>query len=161
FRPEKIKAGNYRFAVGTAGSTTLVLQTILPALMIADEPSQLVLEGGTHNPLAPTFDFLTRTFLPQLARFGPKVDARLGRPGFYPAGGGRMEIDIAPSKLAPISLYERGNDDGRRVVAHMAALNRGIAERAFAQVNKRMRWDHSCCEVIEHPANCGPGFVLT
>jgi RNA 3'-terminal phosphate cyclase (ATP) len=86
FRPGKMRAGEYRFAVGTAGSTTLVLQTILPALILADGPSRLVLEGGTHNPLAPSFDFLPRTFLPLLNRFVPVVEATLVRPGFAPAG---------------------------------------------------------------------------
>ena len=162
FRPEKIRAGEYRFAIGTAGSTTLVLQTILPALLLADAPSRLTLEGGTHNPFAPPFDFLARTFLPQLARFGPTVEAKLLRPGFYPAGGGKMEIAITPSpKLLPVELFERGADAGRRVVAHVAGLPANIGERAFEQVAKRMGWPRSCFEIVEHPAACGPGFVLT
>ncbi len=162
FRPEKIRAGEYRFAVGTAGSTTLVLQTILPALIVADAPSRVILEGGTHNPFAPPFDFLARTFLPQLARFGPQIEAKLLRPGFYPAGGGKMEIAITPSaKLQPVELFERGADAGRRVVAHLAALSANIGERAFEQVAKRMGWPRSCFEIVEHPADCGPGFVLT
>lgn len=162
FRPEKIRAGEYRFAIGTAGSTTLVLQTILPALILADGPSRLILEGGTHNPFAPPFDFLARTFLPQLARFGPKVEATLARPGFYPAGGGRLKIEITPvPKLQPVELLERGDDRGRRVVAHLAALPVDIAERAFAQFEKRMGWPRTACEIIEHPAAFGPGFVLT
>ena len=162
FRPEKIRAGEYRFAIGTAGSTTLVLQTILPALILADGPSRLILEGGTHNPFAPPFDFLARTFLPQLARFGPTVEATLVRPGFYPAGGGKMEIAITPSpKLQPVELFERGVDAGRRVIAHLAGLPASIAERAFEQIAKRMGWPRSCLEIIEHPATCGPGFVLT
>ncbi len=162
FRPEKIRAGEYHFAIGTAGSTTLVLQTILPALMLAAKPSRLTLEGGTHNPFAPPFDFLVRTFLPQLARFGPKAEAKLVRPGFYPAGGGRLEIEISPvPKLHPIELLQRGEDRGRHVVAHIAALDAHIAERAFAQFEKRMAWPRSACEIVEHPAACGPGFVLT
>ncbi|MGC3992143.1 MAG: RNA 3'-terminal phosphate cyclase [Chthoniobacteraceae bacterium] len=82
FRPGKVRAGQFRFAVGTAGSVTLVLQTILPALMLAGESSTLQLEGGTHNPAAPPFDFLAHTFLPQLQRFGPRVALELERPGF-------------------------------------------------------------------------------
>ncbi|MDB6171701.1 MAG: rtcA [Chthoniobacteraceae bacterium] len=161
FRPEEVRPGDYRFAVGTAGSTTLVLQTILPALMLASKPSRLTLEGGTHNPFAPPFDFLFHTFLPQLARFGPKVEAKLIRPGFYPAGGGRMEIEIgAVSSLQPVDLYERGADAGRRVVAHVAALNPEIADRAFERIKKRLGWERSLCEIVEHPAQCGPGFVL-
>ncbi|HYO51744.1 MAG TPA: RNA 3'-terminal phosphate cyclase [Archangium sp.] len=58
FRPRSLKSGDYHFAVGTAGSATLVLQTLLLALLAASGPSTLVLEGGTHNPAAPPFDFL-------------------------------------------------------------------------------------------------------
>jgi RNA 3'-terminal phosphate cyclase (ATP) len=162
FRPQTVRAGDYRFAVGTAGSTTLVLQTVLPALMIADGESHVALEGGTHNPFAPPFDFLARTFLPQLARFGPKIDATLTRPGFYPAGGGRMELHIAPTpKLQPVEIFERGADQGRQAVAHLAGLSPDIASRAFDQIEKRMRWDRSCFEIMQHAADCGPGFVLT
>ncbi len=162
FRPEGIHPGNYHFAVGTAGSTTLVLQTILPALMLADGPSFVELEGGTHNPFAPPYDFLAHTFLPQLARFGPKVELDLVRPGFAPAGGGRMDVVITPvKKLTPINLVERGADVGRRGVAHLAALDPQVAERAFEQVIKRMRWDRSCFETTIHKSDCGPGFLLS
>jgi len=71
FRPRALAAGNYHFAVGTAGSATLVLQTVLPALLMAPTPSTLVLEGGTHNPTAPPFDFLKKAYLPLLRRMGP------------------------------------------------------------------------------------------
>jgi RNA 3'-terminal phosphate cyclase (ATP) len=161
FRPEAPRAGEYRFAVGTAGSTTLVLQTALPALMSLGEPSRLVLEGGTHNPFAPPFDFLARTFLPQLTRLGPTVEAHLVRPGFYPAGGGKLEITITPAKtLQPLDLLDRGADGSRTVTAHLAALPASIAERAFDQFEKRLRWPRSAYEIVEHPATCGPGFVL-
>jgi RNA 3'-terminal phosphate cyclase (ATP) len=63
FSPGRIRPGEYRFSVGTAGSGTLVFQTVLPALMLAAEPSRIVIEGGTHNSAAPPFDFLARTFL--------------------------------------------------------------------------------------------------
>lgn len=160
FRPEQIRAGEYCYAVGTAGSTTLVLQTVLPALMLADGPSRITLQGGTHNPFAPPFDFLTRTFLPLLARFGPAVAASLSRPGFYPAGGGKFDVTIQPAKLQPVEIFERGADRGRSVIAHVAGLPASIAARAFDQVEKRMGWPRSSFETVEHPTNCGPGFVL-
>ena len=162
FRPERIRAGDYRFAVGTAGSTTLVLQTVLPPLMMAAEPSRLTLEGGTHNPFAPPFDFLSRTFLPQLARFGPSVEATLIRPGFYPAGGGKIEIAIQPAAaLRPVELFHRGADAGRRVAAHVSGLPAAVAERAFAQIAKRMGWAASTFEIVEHTNDHGPGFIVT
>jgi RNA 3'-terminal phosphate cyclase (ATP) len=161
FRPEGVRPGEYRFAVGTAGSATLVFQTVLPALMLAGAPSRLRLEGGTHNPLAPPCDFLTRAFLPQLAAVGLRVEATLVRPGFNPAGGGKIDVEIAPAaELRPLTLLQRGEDRGRRVVAHLAALPPKIAESAFARFEKRMGWPRSVCEIVEHPAEYGPGFVL-
>ena len=61
FEPSAVAAGEYHFNVGTAGSTTLILQTILPALLTATGQSTVVIEGGTHNPLAPPFEFLVKT----------------------------------------------------------------------------------------------------
>src|SRR5690242_7527890 len=118
FRPQTVAAGHYQFAVGTAGSATLVLQTVLPALLTADAPSTLVLEGGTHNPYAPPFDFLEKTFLPLLNRMGPRVEARLERHGFYPAGGGRFIVEITPAQqLGRFELDDRGAITGRRARA--------------------------------------------
>src|SRR5689334_5065034 len=90
FWPGKLKPGEYAFDVGSAGSTTLVFQTVLPPLMLADGPSQLQLQGGTHNIHAPPFDFLAKTFLPVVNRMGPQVNVELVRAGFFPAGGGRF-----------------------------------------------------------------------
>jgi RNA 3'-terminal phosphate cyclase (ATP) len=161
FRPEGVRAGEYHFAVGTAGSTTLVLQTVLPALMLAAGPSRITLEGGTHNPFAPPFDFLAQTFLPQLERFGPKIEATLHRPGFFPAGGGQMEISIKPvASLTPVEILERGNDGERSCIAHLSGLPTSIAERAFTQVERRMNWPRSSFKIVEHPAERGAGFVF-
>ena len=79
FEPGPVRGGSYSFHIGTAGSTTLVLQTILPALMVADSPSTVFIEGGTHNPMAPPFDFLEKSYVPLLARMGPSSTARSRR----------------------------------------------------------------------------------
>ena len=97
FRPGQVTAGKYKFSVGTAGSATLVLQTVLPALLLADGESHLTLEGGTHNPFAPPLDFLTKAYLPLVNRMGPKVTVDpFYRPGFYPAGGGKFTVHVQP-----------------------------------------------------------------
>lgn len=161
FRPGAVRAGEYRFAVGTAGSTTLVLQTVLPALALAAGPSRLTLEGGTHNPFAPPFDFLARTFLPAFNRAGPRVEATLVRAGFYPAGGGQIVASITPAEeLRPVEILAWDKGGGRRVVAHVAGLPSSVAERAFQQVNKRLRWGRAACEIVEHPSEHSQGFVL-
>src|SRR5215216_3269986 len=114
FTPQAVVPGQYSFAVGTAGSATLVLQTVLPALLLANGASALTLEGGTHNPHAPPFDFIQNAFLPLVNRMGPKVEAEMERPGFYPAGGGRFHLKIEPrASLARLDLIERGAVRGR------------------------------------------------
>src|SRR4030095_11432506 len=144
FSPGRVAAGCYQFAVGTAGSATLVLQTVLPALLISedqDRETRLTLEGGTHNPFAPPFDFMTKAFLPLLERMGAQIEARLERYGFYPAGGGRFEIVIRPAKaLVPIELNERGKILNRRATALVAHLPRGIAERELGVGHRKLSW---------------------
>jgi len=161
FRPRRPRAGDYTFSVGTAGSAMLVLQTVLPPLMLADGPSRVTLEGGTHNPAAPPFDFLEKTFLPLLARMGPRVLATLLRPGFYPAGGGRCEVRIAPTpKLDPLVLEERGAiqaRSGRAVVAH---LPRSIAQREIARLAERLGWESGAFSIEERDDALGAGNVV-
>jgi RNA 3'-terminal phosphate cyclase (ATP) len=129
-RPSGIAAGEHRFPIGSAGSTTLVLQTVLPALLLAGAPSTLVLEGGTHNPHAPPFPHLARAFLPLLGRMGPHVAARLERAGFYPAGGGRLVVEVTPApSLAPLDLLDRGAVRRVSGTATIANLPASIALR--------------------------------
>ena len=161
FYANEIRPGNYRFAVGTAGSGTLVLQTVLPALMTASGPSTLVLEGGTHNTHAPPFDFLNKTFLPTLARFGPRVSVRLDRFGFYPAGGGRITVEIQPcSHLSPVVLESRGDVTTRKAIAIVANLSRNIAERELAAATQALGWEASSAQIMETNNSPGPGNIL-
>jgi RNA 3'-terminal phosphate cyclase (ATP) len=161
FRPGPVTPGDYTFQVGTAGSTTLVFQTILPALMIADGPSKLTLEGGTHNPFAPPFDFLAKAYLPLVNRFGPKIEAQLVRPGFYPAGGGQWTCCIEPSKqFARLELMERGKIIAHRVRAMVSRLPRHIAERECKTIREKTGWDPACFTVEEVPNSPGPGNAV-
>ena len=96
FHPGAIRGGKYCFDVGSAGSASLVIQTVLPALFLADKSSMVTVTGGTHNPLAPPFDFLSETFLPAISIAGFQGDCRLLKHGFFPAGGGKMTFNIKP-----------------------------------------------------------------
>jgi RNA 3'-terminal phosphate cyclase (ATP) len=160
FRPGEVRPGEYRFAVGSAGSATLVLQTVLPGLMIAGGPSQVVLEGGTHNPFAPPFDFLQKAFLPILERIGPRVAAGLDRAGFYPAGGGRISVGIRPAaKLRKLDLVERGSVVRRSASAIVSKLPLHIAQREVDTIRRKMPLADDCIEAcqIDSP---GPGNVV-
>jgi len=96
FQPGRVRGGNFHFDIGSAGSASLVIQTVLPALFLAEQPSTVVVTGGTHNPMAPPFDFLSETFLPAIAGAGFQSNCRLIKPGFFPAGGGKMTVSVQP-----------------------------------------------------------------
>ncbi|NVJ22890.1 MULTISPECIES: RNA 3'-terminal phosphate cyclase [Myxococcus] len=160
FRPRALTAGNYHFAVGTAGSATLVLQTVLPALLAAKEPSTLMLEGGTHNPAAPPFDFLTRAYLPILRKLGPDVAATLERPGFFPAGGGKFRVDVRPGSMKPFSLLERGRVLRRDVKAVVAMIPFDVAKREMETAGALLKWRPDELRVEELKRTTGPGNVL-
>ena len=160
FVPHGVRAGAYRFSVGTAGSAMLVLQTILPALAVADEASQVELEGGTHNIFAPPVDFLQVAILPLLARMGPRVDVRLHRPGFFPAGGGRVTVRVEPQpRWEPIELVDRGEIVRRRVRGIVSRLPSHIGHREVATVLDRLAWPAECGSV-EEVDSAGPGNVV-
>ena len=130
FEPGEVQHGDYHFAVGTAGSTTLVFQTVLPPLLLAAGRSRIVFEGGTHNPMAPPFDFIARTFLPLLQRMGASVTAELKRPGFYPAGGGRFVVDLTGGPpLSGLSLLERGDVEQVGIEARVSQIREHVATR--------------------------------
>jgi len=162
FRPGPARAGDYRFSMGSAGSTTLVLQTVLPALLRTTAPSTLLLEGGTHNPLAPPFEFLRLCFAPLIERMGATLSLELERPGFYPAGGGVLRARIAPpARLTGFELMERGELLRRRVTASVADLPESIARRELDRAQRELDWDprYFSTEVIENSR--GPGNVLS
>jgi RNA 3'-terminal phosphate cyclase (ATP) len=160
FEPGDVRGGEHRFAVGTAGSATLVLQAVLPALMMAHASSGLVLEGGTHNPFAPPFDFLVQTFFPVLRRLGPVVEARLERHGFYPAGGGRFSVTIEPcAPLGQITLLECA-DVRVSARALVSRLSEDIAERELKVVRERLGIDRGRCRVEAVRNSPGPGNVV-
>ncbi len=160
FKPDMIKPGNYHFAIGSAGSCTLVFQTILPALLIADKPSEILLEGGTHNPFAPPFDFLKKTFLPVVHRMGPRVNAVLEKPGFYPAGGGRFKVSINPADLKRLDLLERGNIIHESACAYVANLPVNIANRELNVLHEKLDWDRKMLNAVEVENAQGPGNIL-
>lgn len=161
FTPGRVAPGEYRFAVGTAGSTSLVLQTVLMPLLLAGGPSRLVLEGGTHNMMAPPFDFIERAFLPVINRMGPQVSARLTRHGFFPRGGGRIEVDIVPKNLSPIECIDRGPLQSVSATAMFAALPFDIAEREIKAARAILSdWPEEAFAVRQLPEEQGPGNAL-
>jgi RNA 3'-terminal phosphate cyclase (ATP) len=161
FRPGRVVPGEYHFAVGTAGSTGLVLQTVLLPLALAGGPSRLVLEGGTHNMMAPPFDFIERSFLPIINRMSPGVSARIVRHGFYPRGGGRIEVEITASQLTPIDCLARGELLSTGGQALVTGLPFEIAERMLARARRDLAsWPDDAFALRELPADQGPGVIL-
>jgi RNA 3'-terminal phosphate cyclase (ATP) len=161
FRPRGLHPGAWRFDIGSAGSTTLLFQALMPALLAADEPSSLTLVGGTHNPMAPPFDFLEAAFLPLVRAIGHDVRLELVRPGFYPAGGGELRATIVPAKeTRPLVLKERGDIRAIRAVAQVARLPLSIAEREIAVLGEKLSLSPAqlCAEELD--PRTGPGNCL-
>lgn len=162
--PGRARAGRYQFDVGTAGSAILVLQTVLPPLLMADGESEVAVEGGTHNPNAPPFDFLAASYLPALEAMGHRLRADLERYGFYPAGGGRVRARVRPaSEVAPVDLAERGAELNRRVRAVVSELPRHIAERENSVAHAMLALSPDAVEVVElqDEEAVGPGNAMS
>ena len=139
----------------------LVLQTVLPALLTASKPSKIKLEGGTHNPAAPPFEFLERAFFPIINRMGPTVQCALVRHGFYPAGGGCLSISIEPApRLHGFEIHERGEITLRSATAIVAHLAEQIAQRELEVVSRKLSWKQEWLQAKVVSDSHGPGNIL-
>ena len=162
FEPGRLRPGEYSFSIGTAGSCTLVLQTVLPPLLTASGPSVIRISGGTHNKAAPPVDFLSRAFLPLLARMGARVELNLERFGFHPRGGGVIVATITPvARLRPIEISERGERVRGYAEAYVAGVPVNVAERELAVIGAKLNWDAQQLKIRGLPGDMGPGNVLT
>jgi RNA 3'-terminal phosphate cyclase (ATP) len=163
FVPGSVTPGEYKFSIGTAGSTMLVLQAVLPPLLIADAPSLLLFEGGTHNVKAPPFEFIQKTFLPLVNRMGPNVSVELQRYGFYPPGGGRFNVYVEPSaELRRLDLVERGAILSERARALCVNLPPHIGERELAVASEQLGWmaDQLDLEASANALSAGNVFTI-
>lgn len=130
FSPGKARAGNYSFDIGTAGSTSLVLQTIIPALVFSGQKATVTLTGGTHVPLSPSYHYLSEVFVRFLHLTGIRISLSIASYGFYPRGGGKIHADIFPAeKVTPLQLLDRGRLLGLAGHSGVGNLPLSIAER--------------------------------
>lgn len=166
FEPRGIHPGEFSLDIGTAGATSLVLQTILLPLSFARGPSTVVLTGGTHVPWSPCFHYLDLQWLPHLRRIGFDARITLDLAGFYPRGGGRIRAAIVPlaepgATLTPLCLVDRGSLLRIHGVSAVAGLDRRIAERQKRRALERLsslRQD-ATIEIAQLPA-ASPGTLL-
>ncbi len=163
FEPGAVKPGKYRFDVGTAGATGLVLHTIyLPlALLGGSVPSELTLVGGTHVSASPCFHFLDVTWRRYLAALGLRLSLTMFRPGFYPRGGGVVEVHIQPgADLRGISLQNRGPATTATGFSAAAGLPESVAKRQARRAVYRLRERGLDVDLREEMWEGGPGSVL-
>ena len=187
FSPGPVRAGDYRFDIGTAGSTSLVLQTVFLPLALASshlkaeaaptppasrawEPelpgnktSEITLIGGTHVPWSPCFHYLDLHWLPLLRRLGIDADLALLLAGFYPQGNGQVRATIRPvSRIEPLRLPERGALRRIRGISAAANLDMAIAERQRDRALERLRSKHKGVEIelLDLPARTKGTFLL-
>lgn len=160
FAPREIKGGDYRFDVGTAGSVTLVAQTVIPVLLKADKPSTVTITGGTHVPFAPIWEFFELCYLPELRRMGARVEAELECCGFYPAAGGVVKLKIWPFEAkdacGSYELCDLGAYRGGKVVGVVSTLPTAIADAEAGIVGKQLR-DLGLEREVRTVESFGPG----
>jgi RNA 3'-terminal phosphate cyclase (ATP) len=147
------REGSYMFDVaqaaerGSAGSATLVLQTLVVPLALAEAASRLIVRGGTHVEWLPPFDHFANSYLPALRQMGFRVDAELGRWGWYPVGNGEIVCTIAgrsarddrsrawPSSLHALERRALRRIRGRAVCANLPShIAQRMADRARASL---------------------------
>lgn len=129
FEPGALRAGSFEFDIGTAGSITLLLQALLPVLLRAPGPSEVLVRGGTDVRAAPPLDYFTHVLLRLLRPMGVNVQLQERRRGYFPRGGGEVQLRVAPARLQALRLESAGELVAVHGMAHVANLPLHIAER--------------------------------
>ncbi len=148
FHPGRIKGATFEVNIGTAGSLTLLLQALLPAMLFADGRTIATLRGGTDVNQSPTWEFFARVVAPAAAPLANRLEVACGKRGFYPKGGGEVRIDVEPrtagsfgevreairSQLPPVAMVEAGGIESIDVVsiAHEELRKQSVVERQLA-----------------------------
>lgn len=134
FTPERVRPGSYRVDIRTAGSVTLVLQALALPLALAEEPSELVLCGGTHVPGSPPFNYIESCWLPFMRRLGIEMSVQLDRAGFYPRGGGQISARIqGGAKLGALRLLDPGSLRSLEIVSAASGVPAHVRQRQAAR----------------------------
>ena len=161
FKPQAVKAGDYEFSVGTAGSTMLIFQTVLPALVPLRKTSHLVFHGGTHNMMAPSFDYIAIAFVPLLKRMGIELEMKLQRHGFYPQGGGQWSATIYPvTELCRLDLGNAGKFIKNEAVITNANIPGHVAKRELDVISEKCGWSNEDMR-IENVTALGGGNIVS
>jgi len=163
FRPKKIKADQYEFTISTAGSANLVMQTIMLPLLLLPESSTVLIHGGTHNDKAPSFEFINKSFMPQLLKMGYRMSVELCGYGFQPVGGGTIKIQTqtqTQAELMPLFLDDRGKFIGKQAYAIGSQIPDDVFSRELAILENNHNWGLD--ELFKRKVNsAGPGNLVS
>lgn len=162
FEPGAVSPGRYRFNIGTAGATSLVLHTLyLPLALKTGQPSELTLEGGTHVSTSPCFHFLETTWRAYLERIGLRIKLTMERPGFYPRGGGRIQAVIQPcDRIRPLLLTHRDPINSAGGLSAVAGLPETVARRQARRAKNRLAARGIEALIPQEQWPGGPGSML-
>lgn len=161
FVPARPRHGVHRFAIGTAGSAPLVLQTAVTALLRTPGESRLTIEGGTENPHAPTSEFLVQVWAPRVRALGVSFHVEVERRGYYPAGGGHLVATLmCTGELTAFDVLERGEAVERRAVARVSALPLDICDRELRTLASRLHLVENDLHRFAEREPRGPGNAL-
>lgn len=138
----------------------LVLQTLLPALLLADRPTRLLLRGGTYNPATSSGEFAALALAPALAKLGARLEVELLRPGFFPAGGGEVLATVhPPADPQPLLWLERGAVQSISALCHLADVPEHVGDREVQWLRRALNLAENAVQVLDWP-ECGPGNAL-
>ena len=139
FKPRGSTEMNLHVDIGTAGSTTLVLQALMPALAFAPDRIGVTLSGGTNNPLAPSTDYMKHVLIPSLRLMGYNCQVELERRGLYPRGGGEVRIESRPaSMLKPMQLTSPGTVSDIKIYSYSCQLPSHITLRMVSTASSTL-----------------------
>lgn len=167
FKPHEVKGGNYNIDIQTAGSITLILQTIL--LPVLTQDISLTIKGGTDVKWSPPIDYMKNVTLKALEQMEASVSTELVARGYFPKGGGQINVTTDSSKLKGFNFEQQGQEHEHEQecsihgISHSSNLPPHVAQRQASAAQKTLQskgYNSQIDNQVENYFSTGTGITL-
>ncbi len=141
FKSGKYRNESFTVNIGTAGSTTLLLDTVLPITTQFNESFRIDAKGGTDVKWSPSSLYYRHVKLPLLEKLGLEAELEVKNTGFYPKGGGNLRLETEDYAMEKFELLERGELERFEIysTASEDLKENNVAEPQADEVAKKLK----------------------
>jgi RNA 3'-terminal phosphate cyclase (ATP) len=138
FIPGDVQSLNLKENVGTAGSISLIIQVLIPIIAICKKKLKLTIIGGTNVLWSPTVDYTQVVLREAYSRMGINCSINVIKRGYYPKGGGIIELEVFPSEKIKSIILNTRNTKNVKLTCTFSKLPTELINNQINYIEKKL-----------------------